>query len=327
MDKLRMGIMGPGGIANAMAQTVTKMEDVELYAVASRNRERALEFAGRYGAQKAYGSYEELAEDEMVDLVYVATPHSEHLANASLCIMHGKAVLCEKSFTANAAQAKELIELAAREKVLVAEAMWVRYMPMLSTIREVMDSGIIGRPSMLTANLGYKIDQVKRLQDPALAGGALLDVGVYPINFAFMIFGSGGIGKVSSSCTYTASGLDEQNSVTIQYEDGRVAVINSSMLSISDRKGIIYGSEGFMVIENINNFESITVFDNQYREIKRIDRPGQITGYEYEVEACRRALLEGKLECEEMPHAETLKVMEFMDGLRREWGIRFPFEG
>lgn len=323
--KFNVGIMGSGNIAGVMANTVNKMKNVKLYAVASREQVKADVFAGKYGCKKAYGSYEELAMDKKVDLIYIATPHSEHFANARLCMEQGKPVLCEKAFTANASQAKELIRMSEEKGVFLGEAIWTRYMPMLATIREVIGSKVIGEPKTLTANLGYVIDQVPRLQDPALAGGALLDVGVYPLNFAFMVFGRE-IEKISSCCTYTKSGVDEQNSVTIQYRDGRVAHLNSSMVSLSDRKGIIYGTKGFLVVENINNYESLTVYDTSYKKVAFYKAPKQISGYEYEVEASMRAIREGKFECEEMPHSEIIYVMEMMDSLRREWNIKFPFE-
>lgn len=323
--KFNVGIMGAGNIAGVMANTLNKMKNVKCYAVASREQVKADAFAGKYGCKKAYGSYEELVMDKKVDLIYIATPHSEHFDNAKLCIEHGKPVLCEKAFTANASQAEELIRLAKEKGVFLAEAIWTRYMPMLATIKEVIGSGIIGDPKTLTANLGYVIDSVPRLQDPALAGGALLDVGVYTLNFALMIFGND-IGKIVSNCTYTKSGVDEQNSVTLQYEDGKVAHLNSSMVSISDRKGIIYGTKGFAIVENINNFESITVYDASYKKIAFYKAPKQISGYEYEVEASIRAVREKKLECPQMPHSETLRVMKLMDGIRREWNIVYPFE-
>ncbi len=325
MKNLKMAILGAGGIASMMAKTISQMENVTCYAIGSRSLEKAEAFAQKYGFQKAYGSYEELVKDEEVELVYIATPHSEHFENAMLCIRHKKPVLCEKAFTANAKQAKELLDYARKEKVFITEAIWVRYLPMLQTIRQELADGVIGSPTMLTANLGYLINEVPRLQRPDLAGGALLDVGVYPINFARMIFGDR-IAKISSACTYTDSGVDEQDSITFLYEDGKVAQLAASMLGLSDRRGTIYGTKGFMVIENINNFESLTIYDTNYHKVKRIDRPAQITGYEYEVEACMRALSEGKLECGEMPHEETLRVMELMDGLREEWGVKFPFE-
>ncbi len=325
MKKLKMAILGAGGIASIMAKTISQMEQVECYAVGSRSLEKAQAFAQKFGFQKAYGSYEELVKDEEVELVYIATPHSEHYENARLCIRHKKPVLCEKAFTANAKQAKELLEYAKKERVFITEAIWVRYMPMLQIIRKELADGVIGTPTMLTANLGYLVSAVPRMQRPELAGGSLLDLGVYPINFALMMFGDN-IAKVSSACTYTDSGVDEQDSITLLYEDGKVAQLAASMLGLSDRRGTIYGTKGFMVIENINNFESLTVYDTNYHEVKTIERPAQISGYEYEVEACIRALSEGKLECEEMPHEETLRVMELMDGLREEWGVKFPFE-
>ena len=199
MKKLKMAILGAGGIASTMAGTISRMEQVECYAVGSRSMEKAQAFAQKFGFQKAYGSYEELVKDEEVELVYIATPHSEHYENARLCIRHKKPVLCEKAFTANAKQAKELLDYAKKEKVFITEAMWVRYLPMLQTIRAELADDVIGTPTMLTANLGYLISEVPRLQRPDLAGGALLDVGVYPINFARMIFGYSLVERISSA--------------------------------------------------------------------------------------------------------------------------------
>ncbi len=324
-NKINVAILGAGGIGATMAQTLNKMKTARCYAVGSRSKDKAAEFAKKYGCKKSYGSYEELVADKKVDLVYIATPHSEHYEHARLCIENGKAVLCEKAFTANAAQAEELIALAKEKNVLITEAIWTRYMPMLQTIKEVLNSGVIGVPTMLTANLGYVINGVSRLTDPALAGGALLDVGVYTINFASMIFGTE-VKKLSSVCTYTKSGVDEQNSITMVFEDGKMAVLNSSMLSLSDRKGIIHGTKGFAVIENINNFDNMTVYDSSYNKVEKYNRPKQISGYEYEVEACAKALQNGEIECPQMPHAETIRVMKLMDSLRYEWGIKYPFE-
>jgi len=325
MGKLNLAILGAGKIAETMARTIQGLEDVNAYAVASRDLGKAKEFADKYGFEKAYGSYEEMLADPQIGLVYVATPHSHHYDHCKLCIEAAKPVLCEKAFTANAQQAEELMMLAKEKKVFITEAIWTRYMPFLNTIREVLDSGIIGRPCLLTGNLGYTLDNVPRMQDPALAGGSLLDLGVYAINFASMIFGDE-VEKMTSVCTYTETGVDEQNSITLIFKDGRMAVLNSTMMGMSDRKGIIYGSKGFMVIENINNYESMKVFDSEYKEVASYQRPDQITGYEYEVIASKKALEEGKLACDEMPHEETIRVMKVMDTLRNEWGVRYPFE-
>ena len=322
---MRIGLMGAGNIAGMMAKTVKGMKDVTLYAIASRTQEKAEEFAKKYGVKKAYGSYEAMLEDKKVDLVYIATPHSEHYDNAMLCIRHKKPVLCEKAFTANAAQAKEVLDFAKKEGVFITEAIWTRYMPMAGMIKDVLSQGLIGRPRMLSANLSYALEHIQRMYDPELAGGSLLDLGVYPINFASIFFGTK-IEKVSSFCTYTETGVDKQETITIQYMDGKVASLTASMCCAGDRKGIIQGTDGYMVIENINNYQSFAVFDNNHRKILYKKAPKQITGYEYEVAACMRALKKGALECSEMPHAETIRIMEFMDELRKEWGVVYPFE-
>ena len=323
--KVNVGIIGCGNIAGVMAATLKKMGSVRCYAVASRSLSKAQTFAEEWGAKVAYGSYEELVQDKKVDLVYIATPHSEHYANAMLCIKNKKAVLCEKAFMANRKQAEEVLTYAQSQKVLVAEAIWTRYMPMLKTIKEVLASGVIGEPVMLTGNLGYQMEQKERLNNPALAGGALLDVGVYALNFASMIFGND-VEKITSTCTYTASGVDRQSSFTLTYKNGKMAVLNCTMSGLSDRMGCIYGTNGYAIIENINNYESMTVYNNQYKKVGFYKKAKQISGYEYEVEACVKALKQGWLQCPQMPHDEILKMMEWMDELRKEWGVVYPFE-
>jgi predicted dehydrogenase len=321
----RIGILGTGKIAGIMAGTIKKMKNVKVYGVASRSEERAQEFADEYAVKVVYTSYEEMMLDSKIDLVYIATPHSEHYNNMKMCIENGKNVLCEKAFTANAAQAEEILNLAHEKGVFVAEAMWTRYMPMLTTIKGILSSGIIGEPTMLTANLGYNIAEKERIIEPSLAGGALLDIGVYTLNFAAMMFGKD-IEKVESSCTKLESGVDAQDSITLTYKDGKMAVLNSTVNGISDRRGVIYGSKGYLVVENINNFESVTVYDASYKAGKTTKAPKQITGYEYEVYSCFNAIDKGDIEPWEMPHEETLRIMKQMDELRKEWGVVYPFE-
>lgn len=325
MKKMKVGILGAGNIAETMARTLKSMRGVQAYAVAAREQERAQAFAGRFDIKKAYGSYEEMLADDKVDLVYIATPHSHHYEHAKLCIDYGKPVLCEKSFTVNAVQAEELFAYAAAKKVFITEAIWPRYMPFLKTIRQVVDSGVIGEPKFLSANLSYPISEVPRIIQKELAGGALLDVGVYTVHFAGMLFG-GDIDSVSAVCTYTDTGVDEQDSITLTYRDGRMAVLNCSMLCRGDRKGMIHGTNGFIVIENINNFESMSVYDVNSKKIASYKRPKQNTGFEYQVAACKEALEKGWLEYPDIPHAETLRIMKLMDTIRSQWGIRYPME-
>ncbi|MDO4260448.1 MAG: Gfo/Idh/MocA family oxidoreductase [Eubacteriales bacterium] len=322
---MKIGIIGAGGIAGTMAATVSRMDDVTRCAVASRDLTKARAFAEAYGFEKAYGSYEELVSDPEVDFVYIATPHSHHFEHAALCIRHSKHVLCEKAFTMNAAQAEELFRLAGEHGVLITEAIWTRYMPSRRIINELLEEGVIGEVRTLTANLSYRICQNERIVRPELAGGALLDVGVYPLNFALMHFGNG-YQSISSSAVMTDTGVDGQNCLTLAWPDGRFAVLNSGIYGESDRRGTFYGSEGYMVVENINNPEEILIYDNSHRQIRRVEVPEQISGYEYEVRELMNCIRRGEKECPSMPHAETLRVMRIMDGLRSEWGIVYPQE-
>lgn len=323
---MNVAILGAGIIATSMATAINGLDDsVVAYAVAARDLARAEEFKEKWGFKKAYGSYEEMLADPEVDLVYVATPHSHHFEHAKLCIESGKAVLCEKPFTANAKQAEELFALAKEKKVLITEAIWTRYMPSRKLIDDAVASGIIGEPTMIIADLSYSIEQKGRMTDPALAGGALLDLGVYPINFASMVFGDD-IEEITGFCTYTDTGVDAQDSITMKYKDGKIAVLTASMKAATHRYGQITGTKGYITCTNINNVEKIEVFNVDHELIKEIPVPKQVNGYEYEVLACQRALKDGDLECIEMPHAETIKMMKWMDSLRAQWGIKYPFE-
>lgn len=325
MKIYNVGIIGAGHIALKMASTLAALPRTHRYAIASREMRKARRFAKEQGFERAYGSYEELMDDPKVDLIYIATPHAFHFEQAKACILKGKPVLCEKAFTANAAQAEELLKLAEEKQVFIAEAIWTRYLPMSRTIAELVRKGAVGTPYLLSANLGYAITNRERLVRPELAGGALLDVGVYTLNFAAMVFGTE-ILSTTSTCVKMDNGLDAQDSITLVYPGERMAVLNSSMLARSDRQGIISGDGGHMIIDNINNPQSIKVLDGNYQTVAEYHAPSQVTGFEYEVNACIDALDKGLLQTLDMPHDETLRIMRQMDALRKEWGVRFPFE-
>ena len=323
--RLKVAIMGTGKIAGTMAETLKETKGVTCYAVGSRTLENAEKFARDYGFKKAYGSYAELVADPKIDLVYVATPHSEHFENVKLAISAGRNVICEKAFMLNEKQAKKIFEFAEEKKVLVTEAIWTRYMPMRTKLMEILASNVIGEPTMLTANLSYNIAYKERIQKPELGGGALLDLGVYCLHFASMVFGND-VKDIASICTFNNLGMDMQDSITLRYADGKMAVLNATVLSTGDRNGVIYGSKGFIVVENINNPEAIAVYDNNYNKTAYYKRPKQKTGYEYEIEACVKAIGEGWLECPDIPHAETLKILNMMDFIRSNNHIVFPGE-
>ena len=319
----RIGIIGAGHIAEKMAATIDGMPEAEAYAVASRQYGKAAAFAGRFGFAKAFGSYEALVEDPDVDLVYVATPHSLHYDHVRLCLGHGKAVLCEKAFMANAREAEEVTRISEENNVFLAEAIWTRYMPFRKTLRDIVDSGAIGRPMMLSAHLGYPVADKERLVRPELGGGALLDLGVYAINFALMMFGND-IADITSSCTKSDTGVDLQNSIIFRYADGRIADLQSTALCASDRQGIVCGDRGYIICDNINNMLKADLYDAGHALVGTYNAPAQITGFEYQVRACIDAIREGRNETQYMPHSETLRVMKIMDSLRNSWGVRFP---
>ncbi len=322
---MKMAILGAGGIAHQMAKTIVGLPSVEAYAIGARDLGRAQAFADTYGFTKAYGSYEEMLADDAIDLVYVATPHSHHYEHVKLCFSYGKNVICEKAFTMNATQAKELIAISEEKHLFLTEAIWTRYLPMRQTINEVMASGVIGEITSVSANLGYNIDGVKRIVDPALAGGALLDLGVYVLNLASMILGDD-VKEIHSAAVMAQTGVDLQNTIMITYNDGKMASLYTTASAISSRMASINGRKGHIEVQNINNYEEIRVYDEQYELVETIKAPAQITGFEYQVLASEKAIAEGALECPEMPHATIILMMEQMDEIRAQWGFVYPGE-
>ena len=322
---MNIGIIGAGKIVNKVVHALHAIPEIHCYAIASRDYGRACDYAQKYGFEKAYGSYEEMLQDPWLELVYIATPHSHHFEHMMMCIEHGKHVICEKAFTMNAQQARMVRDAAKEKGVYVAEAIWPRYMPSRKMIDEVIESGIIGTVNTLTGNLSYKIDQVERIWNPALAGGALLDIGVYGINFAIMHFGWD-VERVESSVYMTETGVDGMETITAFYPDGRMAVLTHSIYARSDRKGMIHGDKGYMVIENINNPESISVYDTEDNLLAHYDVPEQVNGYEYEFMEAVRCISEGKLESDSMPLEDTIFMMDVMDSLRKSWGLVYPQE-
>lgn len=324
---MRVGIMGAGGIARMMAKTLInlKHQDISLYAIGSRTKENAEAFQKEFNVEKAYGSYEDLVKDPKVDLVYIATPHSEHYSNCLLCIAHKKPILVEKAFTANTKQAEEILTLARENNVFITEAIWTRYMPSRRVIADIINSKEYGEVQTVEANLSYPISEKTRIWDPKLAGGALLDIGVYPINFAMMFLGHD-LKEVTGYCDKLDTGVDGVDHITLKFANGVVANLTASTLNPSARMGYIYFKNHYIAVTNINNPEKIELYDYTHNLIKTFAIPEQVTGYEYQVISCYKALKEEKLSCPEMTHQETIDVMKVMDSLRKQWNIVYPFE-
>ena len=322
--KLRVGIIGAGWIAEKAAITLNGLSQCDCYAIASRTLEKAEAFATQWQMQKAYGSYTELINDPDVDLVYVATPHSHHYDVTKEALLAGKPCLVEKAFMANYRQAKEIIDLARARKVFLAEAIWTRYQPVVRMMRELIASRI-GTPRLVTATLGYSMGEKPRIMRADLCGGALLDLGVYALNFVRMFFDAD-IVSIESQCVKSKTGMDLTNAISLILSDGVLCNLQTSAACVGDNIGVVAGTDGNLIIDNINNPQKITVNGPDRTFIETIHVPQQITGYEYQFLACREALIEGLLEPREMPHEETLYIMQLMDDLRRKWGVRYPMD-
>lgn len=321
----KVGIIGAGWIAEKMAEALATLEDYCVHAIASRSIEKATEFAVRWNIPKAYGSYEEMVADKDVDLVYIATPHSHHYPHAMLALNAGKPVLVEKAFTANAAEAEELIETARSKGLFITEAIWTRYMPLSHKVKEIMESGIIGKPRVITATLCYMMEFKERILRPDLCGGALLDLGVYALNFARMYFGTD-IVRTVSNCHMGPTGIDLQECISLSYADGKMANLQAGTLCLNDRQGIINGTEGYIRVDNINCPEVVEVYRNYDLVARHVKPEDMVNGYEYQVIEARRCIEAGLQESPMMPHQETLDIMKQMDGLRKEWGVVYPMD-
>lgn len=348
---LRVGFLCSGDIAHRVAGALKKLDQIELYGAASRNRDHAQALADEFGFRRVYGSYEELLEDPDVDLAYVGVPHPWHYELAKMCAEHGKALLLEKPFTINHYQAEEVVRLYQEKGLFLGEALWTRFLPGKKFADDAIAKGLIGDVRLVDANMICSNWVRGRMTDPAMGGGALLDLGVYALNCAVMFLGTD-IADVKSTVSKWKTGVDEQEAVLLSYPDGRLGICKASMNGAGDTDGVIFGSKGTIRIENVMDFHRVTVygpegkvlasFDNQKGVLKadgsideawtreadpdNVLRDGHIVGYEYEFLAARKALLEGKKEFAEMSHADTMFLMESYDALRHSWGIDYPAE-
>lgn len=326
MKSIRWGILGLGRIARQFAIGLRSVPDAELVAVGSRTLDTAMSFAAEFKVARAHASYEALAADPGVDVVYVATPHPLHHDNTKLCLKAGKAVLCEKPFTINAREAEELVETARRGNVFLMEAMWTRFLPVMAQVREWLDQKLIGEPRMVMADFGYRAgwDPASRALDPHLGGGALLDVGIYPISFASMVFGAVPC-KVTGLSHLGATGVDEQTVATLAYGGGELALLACAVRTHTAQEARILGTAGSIHIPEFWHGSTVTLsVQGQTPETRSLPLAGN--GYNYEAVEVGRCLRAGLKESPVMPLAETVAIMRIMDELRRQWGLVYPQE-
>lgn len=315
----RVGIIGAGHIAEKAASTLQAMEDMTCIAIGSRSLDKAGAFAARFDIPRAYGSYAQLFEDPDVDIVYIAVPHSCHFAVTRDAILAGKNCLVEKSFMLNSTEAATILALAREKGVFVGEAIWPRYMPVRNIGRELLSSGIIGEPRMVQATLAYNVSDKQRVLSPELGGGALLDLGVYLLNFVRMYFDAP-VSQINTTCVKAPTGVDASEQITMVLSDGTLASLDCSGWCQGGNEAVIAGTTGYLLFDDLINPKTVSVCRKRHVVERTVPVPAQITGFEYEFRACRDAIASGALEPAQMPHAEILYVMHLMDRLRAEWG-------
>lgn len=323
---IRWGILAPGNISGAFAAALNEAEGVELAAVGSRDKKRARAFAEQYGVARAHGSYDELAADPEVDAIYIGTPHAFHERDTIVCLEHGKHVLCEKPFAINAAQARRMITAARKNDRLVMEAMWTRFLPSLIRVREMMAAGDIGEPRTLTADFGIqpRFDPASRLFNPDLGGGALLDLGVYPVSLSSWLFGTPV--DIKGTANLGPTGVDDDCAFVLKHEGGQMTTAFASMRVETSREAVIQGTRGWIRLHQPWwGASRVTVKKGEAEpEILQFDLRGR--GYTHMAEAFMDLVRGGRRDSEVIPLAESVTIMETMDNLRAQWGQTFPME-
>jgi dihydrodiol dehydrogenase / D-xylose 1-dehydrogenase (NADP) len=324
--RFNWGVVGPGRIAQTFADGLKVLENVALYTVASTSLERATAFARKNGGEKTYTSYEALVSDPQVDAVYVATPHRYHFENVMLCLNAGKPVLCEKPLTVNAAETKKLIETSHSKNIFLMEAVWTRCLPIYQQIRQWLDTGVIGEVKFMSSTFGIVVPKTAddRWLNPELAGGTLLDMGIYPISVSQWVTGQQPQ-SFSVQALRGKTGVDELTAVTLKYPNGVVSQFNSTFLVDNVNDFFIYGTQGRIRIHpNYWGASSATLF-TEGQELT-VSKPLAGGGFEYETEEAMRCIRAGLLESPSMSHADTLANMELTDKIRAEIGLKYPFE-
>ena len=325
MSDFKWGILGPGGIAKAFAEDLKLLQGHSIAAVGSRSLSNAQSFSDTYGGT-AYGSYEDLVADSQVDAIYVATPHPAHKDNVILALNAGKPVLCEKPFSVNAIDAQQMVDAATKNNVALMEAMWARFLPHYAKVREIVASGVLGKILTVHADHGQRLADrnIPRLVEPELAGGALLDLGIYPVSFAHMILGNPT--TVTSSAVLTDKGVDAQTSMIFDYADGAQSVLNTTMIEQTPCRAVVAGLNGWLEIDRtfynpasmrvVLNDGTITEYPNTY----------QGHGLREQADVFKQLVLSGAKQSEILNWKDTVDIMKTLDTVRAQIGLKYPFE-
>src|SRR5258708_5304884 len=339
MQKIRWGIVSTGYIANLFAEGLTALDDATLTAVGSRGQANAEAFGETWNVPHRHASYQALANDSDVEAIYIATPHPLHYENTLMCLNAGKHVLVEKPFALNARQTREMIDLARKKKLFLLEAMWTRYIPAMVQVRKWIKDGEIGDVELVRANLSFMttFNPKSRLFAPELAGGALLDVGIYPVSFAYMILGTPK--TVSSTACLGKTGTDDRSSYLFGYDGGKRALLSFTVWLRVAVEAVGIGTKGYIRIHEpwINprvvtlakpsvGVKSSLIFDGNVFDKQTVRVPTVGNGYNYEAIETGNCIRAGKTESETMPLDETLSIMGTLDKIRAQWGLKYPNE-
>ena len=324
-DKVRWGILGTGSIARKFAEGLTAVEDAELVAVGSRVKEGAELFGEKYGVPRRHGSYEALAKDPEVDVVYVASPHPFHKEHALLCLRNGKGVVSEKPMGINQREVGEMVACARAQKLFLMEAMWTHFFPAIRKAKALIGEGAIGEVRLMRADFCFRagIDPAHRLFAPELGGGGLLDVGVYTVALAQLVYEQEPR-EIVSMANMAETGVDEQAVMLMRYEGGGMATLTCAVRTTTPHEAVIYGTDGFIRIPHAFwQPDSIVLCKDKEQEFA-FERLGNGMGFEA-AEVCR-CMREGLLESPLMPWSRSLAVVKIMDRVRAQWGLKYPME-
>jgi predicted dehydrogenase len=322
----RWGILATGNIARKFAEGLADVEGARLVACASRSQDRARAFADQFDVPRAHGSYQALARDDEVDVVYIATPHPFHHDNALACLEAGKAVLVEKPFAVNARQGREIVQAARRKGLFCMEAMWTRFFPVMVQLRQILADGRIGQVRMLQADFGFRCnrDPQHRLLNPDLGGGGLLDVGIYPLSLASMVLGE--FKHVTGLAEIGDTGVDTQAGIVGRHPGDRISVLSCAVQTATPREAWILGTQGRVHLPDPWFApRSMTIRDPDGSE-EAFEPPATGNGYNHQARAVGDCLARGQTENPDMPLDETLAILETMDQLRDQWDLVYPFE-
>lgn len=327
MRKINWGVIGCGHIANVFAKGLQALEQGTLLAAASQSLKRASAFCKEHRIKRRFNNYHELVCDPDIDAIYIATTHNFHFENTKLCLEHDKHVLCEKPFTVNAHQANELIELAREKNLFLMEAVWTRFLPAILKLSEYLNQGIIGEIKSLKADFCFNGDfgVEHRLRNKKLAGGALLDLGIYPINLASLLFANQPE-RIQSSAVLETNGVDESSYYLFDYPNGKTAMLSSSYSQQGAIEAMVCGSKGYIRIPDFIGARQLQIH-LQDKPFQILDFPfDEDQQFSFEIAHAMDCISKGKNESNIMPISETLAIMKTMDKLRAQWNLKYPFE-